>query len=256
MKRVFWQLTLKNLLIFRRQFSSKFFDTCFLFFTNVIIFSYFMPNMGISANYGPFILIGAIASFGLFDTIGRVSELIADIEGDRTINFTLALPISSKLAISQIGISWALSSFLLTLLLIPIGKILVPKEFSLTQISFERLIPIYIVTNLFYGFFSLWLASLIKTLGNISHLFMRFINPIFMFGAYFYTWKSAFELSPVIGYVSLINPMVYIMEGMRSAALGPEGFLPFWICLLAVSGFTLLFALDGIFRLKRRLDCI
>lgn len=252
----FFQFMKKDLLMFRREYFSKFFDTCFLFFTNVIVFSYFMPIMGLQSTYGSFILIGAIASFGLFDVIGHVATLIGDIEGDKTIQFPLAMPISSTLVFMQIALRWAINSFILTLLLFPIGKILLPYEYKILEMNFLKLIPMYITINVFFGFFSLWIASLIKSISSLSSLYLRVVNPIFMFGGYFYTWESLYTLSPTLAYINLIDPMLYVFEGMRSAALGSEGYLPFWNCFLALWGFILVTGYLGIRRLKKRLDVV
>ncbi|MCH9626558.1 MAG: hypothetical protein S4CHLAM2_01800 [Chlamydiales bacterium] len=253
---VFFQLLRRDLITLKREFGGKFFDTAFLFVTNVVVMAYFMTEEWVSPQFGPFILIGSIASFGLIEVVGKVSLLIADIDGDRTISQLLVFPIRSDWVFAYYGFFWAIASILLTLLLFPLGKLLMFERFHLSEMSYIRLIPIYIAANLFYGFFSLWLASLLKGLSNINSIWMRAINPMWMFGAYFYSWHASYTLSPVIGYVSLINPMVYIMEGMRAAALGQKDYLPYWICLMMICLFTLVLGLDAVRRLKKRLDCV
>lgn len=253
---VLLQLFKRDFLAFRREFGTRFFDTCCLFFTNVIVFSYFMPDAGLSESYGPFLLIGAISSFGFFDVVGKVSTLISDMEGERTISYTLTLPVHAGTVFSYMGVFWGLSSALLSVLLFPLGKILLYTRFDLAAISYVRLIPMFITINLFFGFFSLWLASMIRGMGGIAGIFMRVINPLFMFGAYFYPWTSSLKLSPLIGYLSLLNPMVYVMEGMRAAALGQAGYLPYWICFIVLWGFIFACGFHATYRLKRRLDCV
>lgn len=253
---IFSQLMRKDLLQFARTYKSKLFDTGFLFFTNVIVFAYFLPQQGLQSSYGPFIMIGAIASFGLFDVVGYVSELIFDIEGPCAISYTLAMPIPSWVVFLQIAVRWAVQSFLLVIPLFFVGKLLLWNHLNLSGIHWPLLILMYISINCFFGVFGLWIASLIKTMGNLSHLFLRFVNPIFMFGAYFYTWHASYQLAHWIGCVILINPMVYVMEGMRAAALGQAGYLPFWLCFFAVWAYILVLGTHAILRLQKRLDCI
>ncbi len=249
------QLLKRDLLLFFRSFSGNFFDTLCLFFTNVIVFSYFMLGEGLKESYGSFLLIGAIASFGLFDIIGKVSVLLLDIHGDKNISYILTLPIKSTNVFLVMGISWALASALLTLPLFFVGKILLFHRFDLHAISYIKLIPMYITINIFFGFFSLWLSGMIKGLQNLGSIFMRFINPLFMFGGYFYSWETLYKFSPALAYLNLINPMLYVMEGMRSAALGGD-YLPFFACILTLWGFNILLAWHGCKRLKVILDCI
>lgn len=254
--RLFFQLMRKDLWEFRRTYPTKFFDTCFLFFTNVIVFGYFMPEVGISENYGPFILIGAIASFGLFDIVAQVGELIFDIEGDKTITFKLVMPVPYWIVFGQLAIKWAVNNFLLCIPLFLVGKLLLWETFVLKNIDFFRLLIIFPTICLFFGFFSLWLTAVIKKLQSLSSLFLRFVNPLFMFGGYFFTWHDSFKLSPIVGYSILINPLIYAMEGMRAACLGQEGYLPFWNCFLVLWIFILVLGSYGVRSLKKRLDCV
>lgn len=253
---LFWQLMRKDLRQFRHVYVGKFFDTCFLFFTNVVVFAYFMPNLGLNMDYGTFILIGAITSFGLFDIVAQVAELIFDIEGDRTITFKLTMPIPYWLVFVQLAAKWALTNILLCTPLFLVGKIILWNQFDLAEINYIKLIVMFPTVCIFFGFFSIWLTGVIKNLKSISSLFLRFINPIFMFGGYFFTWQASYELSPIIAYAILINPMIYAMEGMRAACLGQAGYLPFWNCFFALWGFIIVLGSHGILSLKKRLDCV
>lgn len=253
---VFMQLIKRDLLAFKREFRPKFLDTCILFFTNIMVFCYFMPKEGIREDYGVFFLVGAIASFGFIEIVGKVGTFVGDMQGDRSISHTLIMPIHSKWIFWNIAVSWAITSSLLSILLFPLGKLFLWHEFDLTKISYIRLIPMFITSNLFFGCFALWLASVIKDLSGLNGLWLRYIAPLWMFGAYFYSWHTAFALNPVIGYLSFIDPMVYVMEGMRAAALGPKGYLPFFVSFLALWAFIIVCALHACHRLKKRLDCV
>ena len=254
---VYRSLLARDLMIYKRRFLSKLIDTFIMLFTNMMVFAYFMPKMGMSKSYGSFLLIGSIAIYGFYDVVGKVAELIGDIEGDRRIYYTMTLPLSSTMVFLYIGLYWAINSFLVALIMFPMGKLLLLDRFDLSLINFPKLVLIFITSHVFFGYFALWLASMIKGgLDTISMIWIRVVMPIFMFGGYFYDWKAAFALSPIIAYISLINPMIYVIEGMRAASLGQEGYLPFWNCLLAVWGFILFCSIHGIYRLKKKLDCV
>ncbi len=251
-----FQLFKRDMVSFWRTYPGKMIDILSFFTTTAIVFGYFMPSGEGMANYGVFIIIGAIASFGLIEIVGKVSLLLADIEGDRTISQSLILPLKSEMLFGYIGCYWALNSTLLSLLLFPLSKILLFHQFDLSKISYLRFIAIYLSGNLFFGFFSLWLTSMLRGIDGVGGLWARVINPMWMFGAYFYSWESAYKVSPLVGYLHFINPMVYIMEGSRAAALGQEGYLPFWFCLVMVWIFIFACAFHAISKLKKRLDCV
>ncbi len=251
-----FHLIRRDFRVFREEFWGKFIDTSLLLFTTVIIFGYFLPSYGLKADYGPFLLVGVIAGFGFFEVIGKVSVMIADMEGDRTILYTLTLPVPSWCVFVYLAVSWGLISSILSILMFPIGKVLLWNEFELSQIHFFKLILIFIMSNLFFGFFALWLSAILKKMSNLTHLFVRVINPMYSFGGWWYSFETIFKLNPLLGYLHLINPLLYVMEGMRAAVLGQQGYLPFWFSLSCLTGFTLLFAWDAIRRLQRRLDCV
>jgi ABC-2 type transport system permease protein len=251
-----YHLIRRDLRVFKGDFWGKLFDNALLLFTTIVIFGYFLPAYGLKADYGPFLFIGVIAGFGFFDMMGKVSSLIADIEGDRTILYTLTLPIPSWLVFVYIGISWGLLSSIISILMFPLGKLLLYSQFDLGKINLLQLPLIFILSNLFFGFFGLWLVAVLKKMSSLGHLFIRVINPMYSFGGWWYSWLAIFTISPVLGYLHLINPLLYVMEGMRAACLGQEGYLPFWFSLAALSFLTLVFAWNAIRRLQKRLDCV
>lgn len=251
-----FNLIVRDLRVFKMEFWGKFIDTCIMLSTTVVIFSYFLPSYGLRPDFGPFLLIGVIAGFGFFDVVGKVATMTADLAGDKLILYTVSLPIPAWLVFVYVGLSWSLHSSIICLLLFPLGKLLLFSQFDLTMINYPKLLLMFIMTNMFFGFFALWLASVCKKMSSLSHLFVRVINPMYMFGGYLYSWHAVYALSAIGGYLSLANPLIYTMEGMRAAILGQEGYLPFWFSFVALMLFTIAFAWNAISRLKKRLDCI
>jgi ABC-2 type transport system permease protein len=256
MLQVFFQLLKRDLMIFKREYWSKLFDMAIVFANNVLIFGYFMSGEGLSANYGPFLLIAAIGSFGLIEIVGKVGLFLNDMEGERAISQILIMPIRSEWVFIYMALFWSISSMILAVLLFPIGKLLLWTRFDLTAISYVKLIPIFLTGNLFFGSFALWLSSVIPGMSSLNTLWLRYIVPLWMFGTYFFSWETAYQLNPVIGAILLINPIVYVIEGMRAAALGQAGYLPYWISLLALWGFIFACTAHAIKRLKKILDCV
>lgn len=253
---VLLQLFQRDMMSFRRKYIERLMDMILLFLTNVIVFGYFMPILGVGAGYGPLMMIAAIATFGLFDVIGRVHELMSDIEGDKNINYILTLPIPSACALGYIALFWGMQNMMLTFPLFFLGKLLLPTQFIVSNIQPFKVLLMLITANLFYGVFALWIAGVMKKFEDLSKLFIRIVNPLFMFGAYFYTWKAAFTLAPWVGTLNLLCPVLYCTEGMRSATLGSAGFLPFWVSVSVLWVLIVIFGWHGIHKLKKRLDCL
>ncbi len=104
--------------------------------------------------------------------------------------------------------------------------------------------------------FALMVGSFVKNMSTIGSVWMRFIYPIWFLGGFQFSWTVLFKTSPKLAYLNLINPMTYIMEAIRGAILGQEGYLPFWPCTSMVILFAFACAWYGIVRLKKRLDFV
>src|SRR3989337_863454 len=139
------QLILKDLILFRRELKDKLIDLILMLSLNVLVFGYFMP--GVASNFGTFILVGAITSFGFFEVVGKVGMLISDIDGDRTINHKLILPIKTSWVFCAQAITWALESAIINILLFPFGKLLLFSKFDLSNISLLILLLMILAAN-------------------------------------------------------------------------------------------------------------
>ncbi|MCH9811769.1 ABC transporter permease, partial [bacterium] len=147
-------------------------------------------------------------------------------------------------------------SLIVSALLFPIGKIFAYTRWDLSMFSVWKVLLMLVTSNIFFGFFALWLSSVIDGMSNLNSLWRRYIAPIWLFGGYVYSWHTAYQMSPIFAWVSLINPMIYVMEGMRSAALGAEGYLPFWLCFSMLWFFIIVCGTQAIKKMKVKLDCI
>lgn len=253
---LFLQLIRKEMMIFFGELKGKWFQAAISTITMFIIFEYLMPEMGLNADYSLFMIMGIVASFGFYEMVGRIAAFISDLNGDRVISNLLILPLPSFLSISSIAIGWASTGFCLTLLLFPVAKILLQTSWDLSQLSPVKFLGMIISINILFGYFALWLASLIKNVKNTGWIWIMIINPLYMLGCYYCPWEVSYRISSYLGWINLLNPMTYVMEGIRSTTLGPVGFLPYSYCLAAIWTFTIVFAWRAYTRLKKRLDFI
>jgi ABC-type polysaccharide/polyol phosphate export permease len=245
----------KELFLFYKEFFSRFIDVTIILITNVMVFGFLMTKMGLSSNFGALILVGAIASYGLFEAVGKATCLAQDVT-DKKITNLLILPIKSSSVFISIAISWAIISAILSICLLPLGKLLLLNKFDLTNFSLIKFLIIFVTGNLFYGFFSLWISSMVVDLRNTSWLWCRIINPLFMFCGYYYSWKSAYELSHFVGYLHFFNPLLYVLEATKTSFFGQSQYLSYWLCIAVLWVFIAVFTYDAIRRFKKRLDFI
>lgn len=254
--KIFWELIKTDLYVYKQTIFDAFVDASIWFACVVVTFSYVFPMIGMTDEFGVLIAVGAIFSCSFWDTWSTGTIFVSDIEGNKTINYFLTLPMSNTLVLIKQIVGYAIKAGIPTLIILPLGKLFLWKQMSLANFSIFKFAFFYVLMNIFVGSFSLFMTSIVKGLHHMGKVHMRFLFPLWFFGGSNYSWQMLNKLAPKISYVCLANPLIYAMEGIRVAVLGQEGYLPYWTCVLALAGFTILFSWIGIVRLKKRLDFV
>jgi ABC-2 type transport system permease protein len=112
------------------------------------------------------------------------------------------------------------------------------------------------MSHILFGFFGIFVSSMTMSFEYVTTIRQRILFPIWFLGCYQFTWYMLYQASPAIAYLNLLNPVVYVLEGMRGTINTGLPTIPYSICILAMIFFTALFAYLGIRNFKKRLDCV
>ena len=229
-----------------------------LFWTGsiVTISTFILPKLGMTKSYGEFIVVSSIVSSSYWGIWDASYKLVSDICGNRTISYRLALPLPSWLVIFQYAVKHAIDRSIPALIILPLYKLILWNRMDLSHFSLIKFIFIFTTISLFTGFFFLFISNFINNEHTVDTVGIRVLFPLWFFGASSYPWKIIYSMSPTLGYISLLNPVVYAMEGIHSAVLGANGYLPFWICAIVLWCLIIIFGYVGIARFKKRLDFV
>jgi ABC-2 type transport system permease protein len=256
-KNVFWQLFRTELIEFKKTFFNRTIDLCIMTFCILVVMGYlFSTQFNMPVNFGVFTLAGTIGAMGLWESYPRAFGIIADLEGPNVISSYLTLPIPSWLVLITKMLYWAFCCTIKSLLVLPIGKLLLWDSLSLASINWFQFLTMLCVTNIFYGIYILFIAAVIPNIEAMESAWTRLNFPLWFLGCSQFSWFTFYTLSPKLAYLDLLNPITYIMEGSRAAMLGQEGSLPFGACVGMLCIFSILFGAIGMTRLKKRLDFV
>lgn len=253
---VFKNLVHSDLLAFKEVFIDKLIDMGIWVVLTLVVMGYIMPYFGLKSDFGPVQLGGVVATVGLFELYGSVMYFVSDLEGNRIVNYSLTLPAQSWIALISKATYYAIIYVVLSLFMIPIGKLVLWNQLDMATISFSKLLLAIVCSNIFFACFTIWCSSIIKNLQNIGAVWARYIFPMWFMGGFQFSWLSLLSALPWVAYISLLNPMIYITECTRSAMLGPVGYMNYWICIGAILAFSFISLVVGIYNLKKRLDYV
>lgn len=248
-----WQLLKRSYFVFLTNAQDQIINTLIWTTLTTAVFHYIMPEAGL-AGLGAFMLVTTAGSIGFFGVMENVIIFVGDIQGENALSYELTLPIPHWAVLAKNALANAYQAFIQAIVVIPVGQLLLGIHFP--HMSLIKFVFILILISLFSGFFSLFLASILKSVSHVDNLWHCILFPMWFLGGFQYSWKALHSIMPTLSYISLINPLTYILEGVRAATLDPSLSLPYWPCCLAIMGFTIAFGIIGIHVLKKRLDCI
>jgi ABC-2 type transport system permease protein len=253
---IFIKLFKTRLLIAYHQLFDKIINIYIWSFCTLIVSGYVMQAFGLISGYGAIQLAGVLGTVGFFEIYGNTANTLMDFEGDRSIEYYLTLPTTPSVIIFSMASVYSFIGICLTILTIPLGKLLLWNTFSLSQISWLKFAIIIIVSNLFFGMSTLAIAAHTGSMNRISNVWMRFLFPLWFFGGFQFSWQALYNVLPWVAYCDLANPILYVMEGVRASVLGQEGYLPWWICVVMLCVFTGLSSIYAYRKMKKLLDFV
>jgi len=200
---------------------------------------YIMQSFGLAADYGCFQLASIIGTVGLFEVYGNVTKNIMDFEGDKSISYYLTLPTRPIIVFSSFVAFYALVGTILSFLVFPFGLLILKNSFDLSAVSWFKFFVMIVISNIFFGVFTLLVTSSVGTMGKMRNVWSRFIFPLWILGAFQFSWNVIYGMSVPLSYIMLINPIVFVMEGMRASLLGQVGYISWWVCVGALIVFII-----------------
>lgn len=255
--KTFYALLCKDIAVYNKRWLYRSIDAFVWAGSSLIIAHHIMPLFGITdPAYGTFNLIGNLAIWGLFEMLTSISMFLGDLQGDKTISYYLTLPLPSSMLFTEQAFASAYRSMASSILILPLGKLILGNALILSNIHWPCFIIAFFMINIFYGFFTMLIASYIPDLPALTMVRSRIMFPLWFLGGFQFPWKMLYGVAPKLAYISLCNPIIYVMDGIRSTVLPTEQYLPFWNCMGMLMLFSILFGYLGIHKLKQRLDCI
>lgn len=225
-----------------------------------IVFGYLLPKMGFigrgsastgGVHYTTALLPGILAISLTLSSIQSVAlPMVQDFGWTREIEDRLLAPVSTSLVAFERVVMGTLQGCVAAVFVLPIARLIMGP---IPDLSLGNLGAVALVTVLGATAFSalgLWLGTAINP-PQIGLMFSVIITPMIMFGCAYYPW-TGLDAVPVLKYVVLINPMVYVAEGLRAGLTPAVAHMPLDVVIGALVALTTFFWLFGLRSFHRR----
>ncbi|MBP9764875.1 ABC transporter permease [Candidatus Babeliales bacterium] len=221
---------------------------------NVLVFGHLMSQ----TNIGPFIAVTMATSVSFFIAIHCMYGLLFDVTSEgSSLRYELTLPTPQWTVFFKYALEYAQLSFIVSSIVLPLGYFLTKMIIPLSILALCKYYLLLLVVSLFSGAFSLFTVSITHDVAmDLDNLWVRVLFPMWFLGCFQFSWQDLYNISPILAYLDLLNPLTYALEGGRSAIMFTQSSLNYWLCLGMLCLFTILFLYLGIQKLKKRLDCL
>lgn len=239
--RIFGALMRRDLYVTRRELPYFLIRTTLQPLLFIVVFGYLLPRMGfVGRDYGAALLPGIIAVSLAFSSVQSVAlPMVQDFGYTREIEDRLLSPMSMRMLGVEKIVMGVLQGLIAAAVVLPVARLIMGPIAALAGAHVALVLLFTVLGAAAFSNLGLLMGTAINP-QQIGLMFSVVVAPMIFFGCAYYPWQGL-DAVPVMKYAVLVNPLVYVAEGMRGA-LTPE--LPH-MNLAAVSGALVL--LIGLF---------
>lgn len=250
--RVFWALLRRDLHVARRELAYFLVRTTLQPLLFVVVFGYLLPRMGfVQRGYGAAMLPGILAISLAFSSLQSVAlPMVADFGWTREIEDRLLAPAPIRLVALEKVVSGVLQGVIAAAFVLPIARLIMGPIPGLSLSHGGELLAVTVLGASAFSALGLLLGTAINP-QQVGLMFSVIVAPMIFFGCAYYPWRGL-AIVPALQYGVLINPLVFVSEGMRAALTPSLPHMPLMAVALALAAITAILWRFGLHTFTRR----
>ena len=239
--RVFPALLLRDLRVARRELHYFLIRTALQPLLFVVVFGYMLPKMGfVGRGYNAALLPGIIAISLAFSSVQSVSlPMVADFGWTKEIEDRLLAPVPIWLVAFEKVVNGVIQGVIAALFVLPAARFIMGPVSALTVSHVAALVTVTLLGATAFSALGLLMGTGINP-QQIGLMFGIIVAPMIFFGCAYYPWRGLDQM-PALKYGVLINPLVYVAEGMRGVLTPSLPHMSIWAVAAALALLTVVF---------------
>jgi ABC-2 type transport system permease protein len=223
----------------------------------IFVFTYVFPKIGEAiggskgaASFSTLLVGGTIASAMIFQGVQAVAlPLVQDFGYTREIEDRVLAPVPVWAVAAEKVASGAIQALLASLVVFPLALFIpaTPVHISVHWFPLVTLLPLAAAMSAAFG---LTIGTRVEP-RQVPLIFSLLVIPMTFLGAVYYPWRNLTPL-PWLKVFVLVNPLIYVSEGMRSALTNGVPHMPLIAIYAALTACTVIFMKLGIDGFKKR----
>src|SRR6185312_13171799 len=175
--------------------------------------------------------------------------MVQDFGWTKEIEDRLLAPVPTHLIAAEKIVAGMLQGVIAAAFVLPVARLVMGPIPDLTLSHAGLVLFIVLLGSLAFSSLGMWLGTAIPP-QHIGLMFSVIIAPMLFFGCAYYPWRGL-DVVPVLKYVVLINPMVYVAEGMRGVLTPSMPHMPLVavdVALVVIAAFFWRFGMKSFYK--------
>jgi len=256
----FWTLLARDFRVMRREFVGLLIRAVMQPLAFTFVFTYVMPKIGLAGapgisqtGFNTVLVPGLLAiTIALQGINAVVMPLLMELQYTKEIEDRALAPAPVWLIGAAKIFTGGTQAFVAALFVFPIVMLVhASGHRPIVHIYHWPLFAATVLLScLLAGAFGLLMGTIID-IRKAQIFFAILVTPLTMLGCVYYPWST---LAPVrwLQYLVLVNPVVYMSEGLRASLTPQIGHMPVWAFLGALSGGTLVVSCVAVRKFTQR----
>jgi ABC-2 type transport system permease protein len=221
----------------------------------IFVFTYVFPKIGEGignrpADFATLLVGGTIASAMIFQGVQAVAlPLVQDFGYTREIEDRVLAPMPVWAVAAEKVAGGAIQALLASLVVFPLA-LFIPANKVHLSVHWPYLITLLPLAAIMSAAFGLTIGTRVEP-RQVPLIFSLLVIPMTFLGAVYYPWRTLTPL-PWLKVAVLVNPLIYMSEGMRVALTHGVPHMAVIVIYLALLAFTAIFLKLGIDGFKKR----
>lgn len=214
---VFLALLRRDLLVARKELVFFLVRTTMQPLLFLIVFGFLLPKMSfLGKGYQTALLPGILAvSLSLAAIQSVALPMVQDFGWTKEIEDRLLAPVPTRLIAAEKIVAGMIQGIIAAGFVLPIARLVMGPIAELTLAHGGQVLIVVLLGSAAFSSLGMWLGTAIAP-QQIGLMFSVIVAPMLFFGCAYYPWRGL-DVVPVMKYLVLVNPMVYVAEGMRGA---------------------------------------
>jgi ABC-2 type transport system permease protein len=181
----------------------------------IIVFGALLPRMGfVGAAYRTALLPGILAISLTRSAIQALAlPMMQDFGWTKEIEDRLLAPVPTRVVAAEKIVAAVIQALIAAIVVLPIARFIMGPIPNLSFTNSWAIVLIALLGATAFSSLGMWLGTAISP-QQIGLMFSVIVAPMIFFGCAYYPWRGLDKL-PVVKYLVLLNPLVYVAEGLR-----------------------------------------